>query len=783
MKLGVKRTLIASFAIGSLVVVGLAGWLYATVPSIQRVTDYDPQVPLRIYSRDGRLIGQFGAEYRLPRPMGAVPKQLEQAFLAAEDAAFFDHPGVDITGILRALWVDLRAWSFEQGASTITQQVARSFLLTDSPTLSRKLQETVLAFEIETVLSKKAILHRYLNQIYLGSGAYGVAAAARTYYDKPLAELTLAEMAVLAGLPKGPAYFNPVRHPDRARQRRDYVLQQMLDQGWVDPEAVLAAMEQPIHAARHDPVAQPLPLVADSVRRRVVGRLGQERAFTGGYRVVTTVDYRQQRKAQQAVQDGLIAFTRRHGFRGPVDHWSLGAESDASPRRWQKRLAKEVPGPGPLRPALVLGVKGREEGARALLADGRRVRVPWSGLRWARPYQGQRAQGDPPESPGDVLERGDVVFLASTGGRWQLAQRPRAQGALVAMEAETGAVRAMVGAFDPERSAFNRAVQARRQPGSAFKPIIYAAGLAQGLTPATRINDAPAVYRAQEWGTSWRPENYSRTFHGPTRLRQGLVHSRNLMAVRLLDRIGLGYGRQMARRFGFEAKRLPDDLSLALGAGSVTPLRLTGGYAVLANHGEAVEPYWIRRILRCDGTVIEDRTALASFRGPTAEEGEQVLSPQVSFQATDILRGVVTNGTGWRVDQRLERPVAGKTGTTNRQRDAWFVGYDPELVTGVWVGFDKPRSLGTHETGSRAASPIWADFMANIRQAGVGTRFQRPEGLVRVRIDPGTGLLAAAESDDGVWEWFRKGNAPTRTAATDPDQPQPSARPEGSVFF
>ncbi|HKJ72330.1 MAG TPA: PBP1A family penicillin-binding protein, partial [Gammaproteobacteria bacterium] len=742
------------------VAAGFGVWLFASLPSIATVTEYHPPQPLRIYSRDGRLIGQSGPEYRLVRPLDAIPRRLRRAFLAAEDASFYHHPGIDPGGILRALMADIRAGAFVQGGSTITQQVARTFLLTDARTISRKLRETALALEIEAALSKRQILQRYLNQIYLGSGAYGVAAAARTYYGKPLADLTLAESATLAALPKGPAYFNPARHPERARQRRDYVLHQMLDQGWAKPDRVLAALERPVHARYHPPVAQPLPMVRRAVRKRVVDRFGQDRAATGGLRVVTSIDYGLQRKAQHQVQKGLLAFTRRHGFRGPVDHWPLAELPGAGPAR--ARL-QELPAPGPLRPALVLGFADNRA-TRALLADGRRIQVPWAGVRWARPFRGQRRRGPAPERPGDVLRPGDVVYLGRTRDRWALAQRPRVESALVAMDPANGGVRALVGAFDPRRSHYNRALRARRQPGSAFKPFLYAAALKQGLTPATLINDAPVVFQDARQETRWTPENYSHTFHGPTRLRTGLVHSRNLVTLRLLRRIGLEQGRRFAARFGFDSSRLPDNLSLGLGSASLTPLRMTAGYAAFANGGRRVEPFLIRRVAACDGRILARRHPVPSLQLAPDALGARVMSRDVAFQMTDLMKGVVENGTGWRVDRRMERPVAGKTGTANRQRDAWFMGFTPGLATGVWVGFDRPRSLGVHETGSRAASPIWAGFMHAALADQPVQRFQRPPGLIRVRIDDKTGLLASAGSGDTRFEWFREGNAPTRVA-------------------
>ncbi|MFA9459813.1 penicillin-binding protein 1A [Thiohalorhabdus sp. Cl-TMA] len=750
---------------GAGLLVLLAGWLYVTVPSIDRIVSYDPKVPMRIYTADGRLIGQYGEQYRLPLPLKDIPKGMRRAFLAAEDADFYSHPGIDLAGITRALIADIRAGAFVQGGSTITQQVARTFLLSRERTISRKLRETFLAFEIEVALTKREVLHRYLNQVYLGSGAYGVQAAARTFYGRPVTELTLAERALLAGLPKGPAYYNPIRHPERARARRDYVLHQMLDAGWVGPDAVLRALETPVHAAYHPPVAEPRPMLAAAVRKRVIARYGEETAATGGLQVVTTIDGRLQRLAQEAVQEGLLAYTRRHGFRGPVAH--LGPPGPDGLKEARNRL-RALEAPGPLRPALVLGFgQGGREGVRALLADGRRVLVPWSTMEWARPFRTTRSRGPAPAGPRQVVRAGDVVHLRPAASGWAFSQVPVVEGALVAVDPDSGAARAVVGGFEPGAGSFNRALQARRQPGSAFKPLVYAAALARGMTPATLINDAPLVFRGSGEASSWRPENYSRTFHGPTRLREGLVHSRNLMALRVLRRTGLDYGRRFTARFGLERERLPDDLTLALGTAGVTPWAMTGAYTAFANQGVRTEPYLIERILTCGGRVLLDRHPERVDTGTVpGKHARRVMSPQVSYQMTAMLQEVVENGTGWRVDRGMDRPVGGKTGTTNRQEDAWFMGYTPRLVTGVWVGFDRPRSLGRKETGSRAASPVWTRFMARTLRGRAYTPFERPDGLIRVQIDKETGLLAESPGPGTRFEWFRAGMAPARTATT-----------------
>ncbi|HKJ87825.1 MAG TPA: PBP1A family penicillin-binding protein [Gammaproteobacteria bacterium] len=761
---GVRRFLLWSLGAGLGATAILAAWLYATVPSIHRVVDYNPNVPMRIYTADGKLIGQYGKEYRLPLPLRKIPLELRRSFLAAEDADFYNHPGIDLSGILRAFIADVRAGAFVQGGSTITQQVARTFLLTRKTTITRKLRETFLAFEIEHALTKRQVLDRYLNQVYLGSGAYGVQAAARTYYGRPVTQLSLAERAMLAGLPKGPSYYDPIEHPERARVRRDYVLHRMLETGWARPDAVLRALETPIHASYHKAVTHPRPLLASAVRKRVVRRYGEQTASTGGLQVVTTIDSRLQDMAQRAVQHGLLAYTQRHGYRGPVGHMDLAALPGGKQARARLRELKAT---GPLKPALVLRyAPGKRKGVRVLLVDGRRVLVPWSTMKWARPFRGTRSKGPAPKGPRDVLQPGDIIWVRHTSRGWALGQSPRAQGALVAVNPHSGAARAVVGAFDPDSGSFNRAFQARRQPGSSFKPLIYSAALTKGMTPATLINDAPVVYKGIGGDALWRPENYSQTFHGPTRMRVGLVDSRNLMALRVLQRTGLEYGRKFAARFGLDTDDLPDDLTLALGTAGVTPWKLTGAYTAFANQGKRVAPYLVERILNCNGKVLLDRhpNSVDSGKGP-GKHAERVMSPQVSYEMIKMMQGVVQDGTGWRVKRGMDRPVAGKTGTTNRQQDAWFMGFTPRLVTGVWVGFDKPASLGHYETGSRAASPIWTDFMVKALKGRPYHPFPRPKGLIRVRIDKKTGLLAQSGSGDSRFEWFRVGNAPTRMSS------------------
>ncbi len=777
-------------------------WLNAHVPPITALTHYQPNVPLRIHARDGRIIGEFGSETRYPLAPEAIPHPLKTAFLAAEDASFFDHPGIDIPSIIRALIVDIQAGAPVQGASTITQQVARTFLLSQERTIIRKLREMILAFRIERRLTKPEILHLYLNQIYLGNGAYGVEAAAQIYYDKSVRELTLAEMAMIAGLPKAPTRFNPTMNPERARSRRGYVLRRLVEIGAIASERAKKAQETPIHAGTHTIVDAPMPLVAEEVRRRIVERYGEEQAYTAGLRVFTSIDPESQANARRALQEGLLDYTYRHGYRGPAAHIDLEPIRRKTQSRPQgtsfqevlrKRLAT-LEAFGPLRVGVVLRLTTPKEGktrhtdsspksARVLLANGHLVDLPWQGMRWARPYRSPNRRGPQPETASDILAPGDVIRLEKRPGRpWHLSQPPRVQGAMVAMAPQSGRIRAMIGSFDVRLSEYNRATQARRQPGSAFKPFIYAAALNKGRTPATLINDAPIVFENAALGTRWRPQNYSRTFHGPTRLRTGLEHSRNLVTIRLLRQIGVNYAVDFASRFGFNPEHLPHNLALSLGAASLTPIQMVRGYAVFANGGLRVDPVLIERVEDRNGHPLKRRTVRSRCiqchraSNPSIPEAEtlktqpeerfhaqirpeRVLTPQIRYQMVSLLQGVVQRGTGRRA-KHLDYPVAGKTGTSNDQRNAWFLGFTRDLVAGVFVGFDKPRTLGHRETGSRAAAPLWVDFMERALQNDPSRPFQRPKGLVSVRIDSKTGKLAAPWSEDTQFELFRKGNAP-----------------------
>ncbi len=785
----------AALAAGVLAFAAAYVYIAPRLPDIEALREVRLQVPLRVLARDGSLIAEFGEKRRVPLELDRIPPRLVQAFLAAEDDRFYEHPGVDWQGLLRAAVALVRTGEKRQGGSTITMQVARNFFLSREKTFARKLAEIFLALKIERELDKDRILELYLNKIYLGQRAYGVGAAARVYYGKDVERLTLPEMAMIAGLPKAPSRDNPVASPERARARRNYVLGRMLALGMISraeyEDAVAAPVTARLHAARSEVEA---PYAAEMVRAQLVERYG-EAVYTDGYVAVTTIEPPLQRAALAAVRANLLAYSRRHGWRGPEGRVELPpglAEAAPGEGPWKaldRALAERRP-LGGLAPAVVVEVGERT--ARAYLGAGKVVEVPWEGLAWARPYIDTDRRGPAPKRAADVLAPGDLVRLERRAdGSWWLAQLPRVEGALVALAPADGAVRALVGGFDFERSKFNRAVQAQRQPGSSFKPFIYAAALEKGFTAASLINDAPVVFDDPALEATWRPENYSGRFHGPTRLREALVHSRNLVSIRLLRAIGVGYAVRYAARFGFEPAHLPRDLSLALGSGSVTPLAMARAYAVFANSGYRVEPYLLLEVRGPDGEVLERARPLracpeceaaqeAAAADPArAGDGEagtgrawrpapRVIPERIAWLMRSMMRDVVRRGTG-RAARVLGRPdIGGKTGTTNDQRDAWFCGFGPGVVAVTWTGFDRLAPLGERETGARAALPAWIRFM-RVALAGVPVE-QRPlpEGLVTVRIDPATGLLAAPGQADAVFETFRAEHVPQATAAATP---------------
>ena len=805
-------------ALGTLMAAGLlgmsaliAGGYYYVAPGLplaEELRDVRVQIPLSIYSRDGRLISQFG-ERRTPIALDDIPPMMVQAVLAAEDDRFFEHPGIDYQGTLRAALIFIfSAGDREQGGSTITQQIARQYFLTRDRTLVRKFKEWILAIRIEREFSKQEILDIFLNTTFFGQRAYGVAAAAQTYFGKALAELSLSDVAIIAGIPRGPSILNPITSPQAAIQRRGYVLRRMRELGFISADRQRQALAVPVDGRRHGPQQQlNAPYVAEMVRAEMIRRFGLA-AYTTGLKVTTTIDSRLQRAADTALRNALINYDERHGYRGPLASIALeasgsetadgsAAESVAEPTRgtspestWQVLLSDYEP-VGGYRTGLVLSVTPDPppqdparvtEAARAevYFSDLGRVPVEFESVAWAAPYVDENRTASAPRSVADVLSPGDVVrFRETASGALRLSQLPEAQGAIVSLDPLDGAVTSLSGGFDFFLSNFNRVTQSQRQPGSAFKPFVYSAALDRGFTAASIFNDAPIVERSAELEGFWRPTNYSEGFNGPTRLREALIQSLNLVSVRVIQQAGIPHTVEFVRRFGFDASAAPMNPSTALGAGGVPPLDLAGGYAAFANGGYRVEPYIVDKVEDAAGDILYAASpALACadcdepddaeeylLRSVTDIYGARALAPraidaQNAYLMNDMLRDVVRRGTGVRAYRELGRTdLRGKTGTTNERRDAWFSGFNGDIVATAWVGFDQERSLGNGEQGARTALPMWIDFMREALDKRPLNSMERPPGIIDVRINPATGL-AATSREESVFEKFRMKYAP-----------------------
>ena len=789
LKYGLVLSLVGAIT-GAIAVFAAYRYIEPDLPDIEALREVRLQVPLRVYSADGQLIAEFGEKRRTPVRYEQLPTRLVQAITAAEDAAFFSHPGVDPRGLLRAGIKLILTGKRAQGGSTITMQVARNFYLSRKKTYLRKLYEIFLALRIEQELSKEEILELYLNKIYLGHRAYGVAAAAQVYYGKHLDELTLPEIAMIAGLPKAPSAYNPLSNPPRALARRNYVLGRMRELGYITEQEYTEAVNAPITARRYAPDIQvEAPYAAELVRARMVERFG-DAAYTSGIEVHTTLSAKAQAAANRALRRALHAYTERHGYRGPLAH------VDAVPDEPEARdvLLAEQPHVGEARPALVVAVEKRR--ATLYLEGGEEIELPWQGMDWARRKLGKQRLGKPPRKAAEVVTAGDIVLVRPARDRkgkpyWRLTQFPEVSGALISLRARDGAMLALVGGYDYYRSKFNRVTQAKRQPGSGFKPFIYSAALEKGFTPATLINDAPVVFDDPALEGAWRPENYSGKFFGPTRLRWALTKSRNLVSIRILRSIGVDYALRYSRRFGFDPDRLPHNLSLALGSASVTPLQMARGYAVLANGGFLVQPYLVARIVRNGETVFEAQPLEACPDCPYKElpeplDGEgldhapRTITPQNRYLMYSMMQDVIRQGTAVRARVLGREDIAGKTGTTNDQRDAWFNGYNQSIVANVWVGFDDNRKLGRGEVGGRAALPAWIDYMREVLANTPDRSPEMPEDMVVVRIDPKTGQRAPADTPDAIFETFRKGNEPEEASADGPLVPGGAGDPAGN---
>jgi penicillin-binding protein 1A len=764
-------------------------YLAPSLPSIQAMRNVEMQVPLRIYTRSGALIAQIGEQRRIPVTYEQIPEVLKHAFLAAEDDRFFEHHGIDYLGVVRAVVVNLISGDKAQGASTITMQAARNMFLTLDKTYRRKLQETFVTYQMEHEFTKQEIFGLYLNVIFFGQRSYGVAAASEAFFGKPLDELTVAEAATIAGVPKAPSHYNPIVNPQLAMGRRSYVLRRMRELGYIDPATAEAANKEPVQARAHAPLFDvEAPYIAEMARLQVRQQFGAA-AESAGYKVYTTVDGRLQSAAVRAVRIGLIEYDRRHGWRGPVGHADLSPEG--KPEQLEE-LVDEYASVGNLSPAVVVSVA--EKAVRVYMKARGFAQIDWDGLSWARKPGSRDALAAAPKSASDVVSRGDVVYvIANSRGVAQLGQVPEAQSALVAVDPHDGGIAALVGGFDYFTNKYNRAVQARRLPGSGFKPFLYSAALENGFTPASVLLDAPFVLEGAGIESSWRPENSSRKFGGPTRLREALVRSRNLVSIRLLHELGTPYAIDYITRFGFDKRALPQNLTLALGTLQATPLELATGYSVFANGGYRVQPYFIDRIENAAGKVVwraaprivcelcqsevklsditlagspdevlHNADAARGGRGalPAEQIAERVISPQNAYLMTDMMADVIKHGTGRRALALGRGDIAGKTGTTNEAKDTWFNGFTSGLVATVWVGFDQERPLGEAEEGAKTALPIWIHFMREALRGVPEQRRAMPDGLVTLRISPQTGALVSAENPDGVLETFMADHLP-----------------------
>jgi len=781
------------------------------LPEVSGLKDIHLQVPLRIYTRDGRLMAQIGEQRRIPVEYSEIPDRVINAFLAAEDEHFFSHGGIDMTGLLRALMVTAMTGEARQGGSTITMQLARNMFLSPEKHLSRKLREILLAFKIEQEFSKREILTLYLNKIFLGERAYGVAAAADVYYGKNLSDLTLAEAATIASLPKAPSTINPIVNPDRTRQRRNYVLRRMLELQFINESEYEAANATPIETFEHGPrVEVEAPYVAEMVRAELAGKYG-DGLYSEGFQIVTTIDSHLQYTANWALRAGILEYDRRHGFRGAVGHTT---HLPQRARDVTKLLDRFNP-TGGLEPAIVMSLTPKS--ADVWLKSGRRLTIEWeNGLAWAAKSKTAKAN--------DILSEGDVVYVLSTvSDKAMLAQVPQAQGSFVAMDPRDGAVVALVGGFDYYTSKFNRVIQAKRQPGSGFKPFIYSAALEYGFTPATFVLDAPIVIRTAN-NELWRPENDAHDFMGPIAMRSALAQSRNLVSIRILRAIGVDNAIDYVSRFGFGSDQLPNNLTLALGTAQLTPLEVTRGYATFANGGFRVTPYVIDRVIDPQGNIKEqsepeiacydcatevtpplpvnpalvvnkgdssitaaaaehadaDAGQTASFQGYLAANkgfstyltdvggsipnpskmAPRVISAANAFIMTDMMRDVIRKGTARRALVLKRDDLAGKTGTTNQLRDTWFTGFNADLVADAWVGFDQERSLGAGEEGGHTALPIWIYFMQEALKNRPLHSWPQPPDVDVAKIDPATGDPITNNKANGISEYFLKGRLP-----------------------
>ena len=768
--------------LGGLVAAGGVIWMFwqfgRDLPDYRQLADYRPPVTTRVHAGDGSLLAEYSVERRMFVPVSAMPRRVVNAFVSAEDKHFYRHPGVDVVGVARAALTNLRNYGKgrrPEGASTITQQVAQNFLLAKDVSLTRKIREAIISFRMERAYTKDEILELYLNQIYLGFGSYGVAAAAINYFGKSLDELTVEEAAFLAALPKAPNNYNPSRYYDAAVRRRNYVLGRMVEDGYIPANEGERARISPLQVSRTDRGATiEAPYFAEEVRRELAGRYGDTTLYQGGLSVRTTLDPRLQRIAQRELRNGLITYDRRHGWRGPVAKL-------ATMDNWAKSLAEFAlpPGSGDWRLSVVLSVDDKEKEAVIGFADGQKGRVLLAEVKWARAWEEGQKRGSSVKKVSQVLTAADVVLVETVAAdsegepypadTWALRQIPNVNGAIVALDPHTGRVLAMSGGLDFAQSEFNRATQAWRQPGSAFKPFVYLAALDSGFTPSTLVLDAPFVIDQGPGLGKWKPANYTNKFYGPSPMRLGIEKSRNLMTVRLAQTVGIEKVADYAERLGV-MDNIPRQLSMSIGAGETTLLRLVTAYAMIVNSGKKITPTLIDRI--------QDRNGKTVFRHDTrpcegcqnvvweAQKAPQppdlraaLLDPGTAYQMVSMLKGVVDRGTGVRI-RAVGKPLAGKTGTTNDSLDTWFIGFSPDLAVGVFVGFDEPRSLGRKETGSSVTAPIFRDFMAAALDRRPAIPFRVPPGIRLVRVNAETGVVAQRGDKRVFLEAFKPGTEP-----------------------
>ena len=785
-------------------VIGAYFFVAPGLPAAEAIRNIPLQVPLRVFSRDGYLISEIGERRRIPITFGDLPQHVVDAFVSAEDRRFFEHPGIDYQGIVRAFFRLLQSGEISGGGSTLTQQLARDYFLSREQLFTRKLREAFLAYKIEQEFTKQQIMALFLNKMFFGQRAYGVAAAAQVYFNKSLANISVAEAATLAGVLPAPSRYNPVSSAANATVRRDYVLGRMHDLGYISAVEYADAMATPMMSKLHGAAIElSAPYIAEMVRREMLGRFG-EATYTAGYQVVTTLDSRLQRAANYALRNGLLEFTRRRGYRGPLGHVDLGAELLETPfGEWPVEVRELLDQyvAGGLAAALVTALN-EDNSADIIFGNGVAATLPWRGISWAKPFVDRATTGPEPEAVTDVLAVGDVIIVMPTADNsYALAQVPEAQAAVVSIDPADGAVSSLAGGFDFATSKFNRATQAFRQPGSSFKPFIYSAALEHGNTPATVVLDAPVVINSSELEAVWRPINYSGRFYGPTRMREALVRSMNLVSVRLLlFETGVGNAVEHIRKFGFGDAALPRNGSLALGGGNATPLDMVQGYATIANGGHAIRPYVIDAIFGADGKSLyraeplvvceacearpdfvfddelpqqlplEEMAEVALDYRPDAatapelfaavKAAPRVISAQNAYLIQDMMRDVIQRGTGRRARVLGRSDLSGKTGTSNDQRDAWFGGFNADLAAIVWVGYDDDLPLGPGEEGSRTALPIWIEFARRALRGVPEHQMPMPDGIVSVLIDRETGCPARAGQSNVVFEVFREGHVP-----------------------